>query len=108
MKDMTDFDHIQSGKRTEMDNEQEPRGQKLKSLRPTTVCNMVQHTARGSAQHLGKHAVHVGSRTISKWYARASGNECEHDQHPAVQRHAPDVHRGGSLYAKWRGKQQKF
>ena len=65
MKNMANFDHMDSGKRTKRDNEQQPKEQ-YKNLRYTTVSTVVQHTARGSAQNLGKHAVHVGSKTTSK------------------------------------------
>ena len=54
---------------------------RIKSIKLTTASTIVQHTCRGSAWHLGKHAVHMGSRTILKWYTRAPRDKHEHDQH---------------------------
>ena len=57
MKNVRDFNNIHSGKKTETVNEQQLKEQYK------NFSTVVQHMARDSVQHLGKHAVHVGSRT---------------------------------------------
>ena len=74
MESIQDFDHIHSGKRM-TDYNKQPRVWEQK-VKKTTVSTVVRHAVRSTAQHLGRHAVHVESRTISKQYAGAPRNKC--------------------------------
>ena len=89
MKNMTDFDQIQSVREIMSSTPKSSR----RSLRWTAVSIVVQHMARVSVQHSRKHAVCAGSRTTSKWYAGALKGQAQVQPTPKQPRHMNEMHK---------------
>ena len=91
---MKDFNHIYSGKGTEIDNELKLKEQYRKAKTDNCKYHGTALSEVVPSVQI-KHVLCAGSRTTSKWYAKGPGDDQECNQYPsspdACMRHRKDI-----------------